>query len=96
MLGNFPLVLVLHYFFTYLQVSFDFIPGLIFGILLIFLNYHLAINFMSTSHYMKTPRTLRKQSELIAIKNIKNVKYFSLEKYFLDEIYVIFIIILVI
>ena len=76
-------------YLTYKQVNFAFIPGLIFALILIFLNYMVAINIMSSSQDMKIPRTLRKQVELIAIKNIKNVKYFSLEKYFLDEIYVI-------
>ena len=75
-------------YLTYKQVSYAFIPGLIFALFLIFLNYKVAINIISSSQDMKEPRTQRKQAELTAIKNIKNVKYFSLEKYFLAEIYV--------
>jgi hypothetical protein len=90
-LWELPFSILFALYATYLQVSYSFIPGLIFAILLLFVNYKIAINITRTNEELNEPRLLKKNYEFIAIKNIKSIKYFSMEKYFLDKIYVIFI-----
>ena len=87
-LWELPFSIMFALYATYLQVSYSFFPGLIFAILLLYVNYKIAINITRTNEELNDPRLNKKNYELIAIKNIKSIKYFSMEKYFLDKIYV--------
>jgi ABC-type multidrug transport system fused ATPase/permease subunit len=86
-----PLELFLALYSTYTQVKFFFLPGLIFAIVLLVLNYYIAVAITDTNVKLNEPRLNRKEIEIMAIKNIKTVKLFGLEKYFLDKIFVKYI-----
>lgn len=83
-----PFDIIFALYTLYLQVSYSFIPGLLFTIILLIVNYKIAISSSSTNEGLYKSRLKRKENELIAIKNIKSVKFFSMERYFLDKIYV--------
>jgi ABC-type bacteriocin/lantibiotic exporter with double-glycine peptidase domain len=87
-LWELPFNIIFALYVTFLQVSYAFIPGLLFAILLLYVNYRIAISINRTNDDLNQPRLNRKDIELIALKNIKSVKFFSMEKYFLNKILV--------
>jgi hypothetical protein len=90
-LWELPFNIIFALYATYLQVSYAFIPGLLFVIVLLYVNSKIAMSVNKTNDEITHPRLNKKDMELIALKNIKSVKFFSMEKYFLNKILVKFV-----
>lgn len=83
-----PIEIILAIYGTYTNVSMAFLPGLIFAIFLLFLNYKIADSITSTNKELYDIRLKRQELEITALRNYKNLKFSILEDYFIGKIFV--------
>lgn len=83
-----PIEIILAIYGTYKHVSMAFLPGLLFAIVLLYANYRIAVNITDTNKELYKVRLDRQEHELLALKNLKSIKFEFLEKFFIEKIYV--------
>jgi hypothetical protein len=86
-----PIEIILAIYGTYKHVSMAFLPGLLFAIILLYVNYQIAFSITNTNKDLYKVRLDRQELEILALKNVKSIKFEFLEKFFLDKIFVKYI-----
>jgi len=83
-----PIEIILAIYGTYKQVSLAFLPGLLFAIILLYINYRIAISITNTNKDLYKVRLNRQEFEILAMKNLKSIKFEFIEQFFLQKIFV--------
>ncbi len=83
-----PIEIFIATYGVYKNVSFAFIPGLLFAIILLYVNYRIAVNITDTNKDLYKVRLERQQMEILALKNVKSIKFEFLENFFIEKIFV--------
>ena len=71
-----------------MQVSVAFLPGLLFAVILLYINYKIALSITSTNEELYKVRLDRQDLEILALKNMKSIKFEFLENFFIKKIFV--------
>lgn len=85
-----PIEIILAIYGTYMQVSVAFLPGLLFAVILLYINYKIALSITSTNEELYKVRLDRQDLEILALKNVKSIKFEFLENFFIKKIFVNF------
>lgn len=83
-----PIEIILAIYGTYKHVSLSFLPGLLFAIILLYVNYRIAISITNTNKDLYKVRLDRQEMEILALKNVKSIKFEFMENFFLNKIFV--------